>query len=500
MPLRRLREPPAWIPGLNPFALAGRAMRHFHPAAAPPLARANYRRELIATLFLPFALAAVEGGILGVIVKRYFSGLVDDGTLDGTLLDYAVAAVTAAPAFANITSFVFVRLAHGRDKVRSVNTLQLALAALIVLIAAAPRSSAGMFMTVGLGITARMCYAGVVTVRSAIWRANYPRHTRARLTGRFAAIQTLLTAMIGVCVGQVLELSHGMGQRLEAFAASADGGVVGAMISAASGTPWDPETWFFRLAIVGQITVSLVGVWWWSRVRVRGHAALLKTEREAEMQDRPSFNPFRLASILINDARFAGYMAAQFVMGAGNMMTFAVVVILTQDVFDLGYRDAMLATQVIPYLMIPLFVGAWSGLLDRWHVIRYRAVHSWVFVVMALLLAGAAYFEIAGLLFASAAVRGVGFSGGAIAWNLGHNDFARDDNAAQYMAVHVTLTGIRGLIAPFLGVAIYGWSVEHSPLGGATLFLISAVTIATGAIGFAVLDRVGTRENAAADV
>ena len=164
-------------------------------------------------------------------------------------------------------------------------------------------------------------------------------------------------------------------------------------------------------------------------------------------------------------------------------MTFAVIVLLTQDVFELNYRDAILATQVLPYVMIPIFVGAWSRLLDRWHVIQYRAVHSWVFVLMALLLAAAAHYEIALLLYAAAVVRGIGFAGGAIAWNLGHNDFARDDNAAQYMAVHVTLTGIRGLVAPFLGVALYDW------LGATTVFLIAASGIAAGAVGFGILTR-----------
>ena len=69
---------------------------------------------------------------------------------------------------------------------------------------------------------------------------------------------------------------------------------------------------------------------------------------------------------------------------------------------------------------------------------------------MAGLMFVSVWFELVWVMYAAVAVRGVAFAGGALAWNLGHNDFARDDNAAQYMAVHVTLTGIRGLAASFV--------------------------------------------------
>ncbi|MEM7623898.1 MAG: MFS transporter, partial [Planctomycetota bacterium] len=367
-----------------------------------------------------------------------------------TALNFAVAAVTAAPAAANIVSFLFVRLAHGRHKVRAVNALQVGMALVAACIAFAPKSLLGLGMAVACGVLARMCYAGIVTLRSAIWRANYPRHTRARLTGKIAAIQTLITAGVGVAIGQLLQLD---------------------------------EAWL-RIVIPTSAAFSLIGVVLWSRLRVRGHAALLKAERGAEGADRPSFNPAQMVSILIKDPRYALFMLAQFIMGTGNMMTFAVIVIITQERFDLGYRDAMLVTQVLPYIMIPLLVGPWSMLLDRWHIVQYRAVHSWVFVVMALVFAAAVHLETAALLYVAAILRGIGFSGGALAWNLGHNDFATDKNAPQYMAVHVTLTGVRGLVAPFLGVALYQYFETQTTLGGAALFILAGILIAIGAAIF----------------
>ena len=52
--------------------------------------------------------------------------------------------------------------------------------------------------------------------------------------------------------------------------------------------------------------------------------------------------------------------------------------------------------------------------------------------------------------------QGLHQGGGSLAWTLGHLDFSRRHDAELYMGVHVTLTGLRGLIAPFVGVALGG--------------------------------------------
>jgi hypothetical protein len=105
-------------------------------------------------------------------------------------------------------------------------------------------------------------------------------------------------------------------------------------------------------------------------------------------------------------------------------------------------------------------------------------------------------------------VMGAARSGGGLAWNIGHNDFAPSDRAGVYMGVHVTLTGIRGAFAPFLGMALYlGWSAREIPLVGVTLpawtgmgdglMLLSAALSGVSAIGFRRLQRLIERRSAA---
>ena len=77
-------------------------------------------------------------------------------------------------------------------------------------------------------------------------------------------------------------------------------------------------------------------------------------------------------------------------------------------------------------------------------------------------------------------MNGIVNGGGSLAWQLGHNDFAPRDQLAAYMGIHVTLTGVRGAFAPFLGMALYlGWSqgtVLPEVQGlGPYLFIVSAL-------------------------
>jgi hypothetical protein len=108
------------------------------------------------------------------------------------------------------------------------------------------------------------------------------------------------------------------------------------------------------------------------------------------------------------------------------------------------------------------------------------------------------------LLAAARLVLGVARGGGSIAWQLGHNHFAPPERAGLYMSVHVTLTGLRGLIAPFLGMWLYVGSAPRD-LAGIALpafpgvggwAMIGAAGISTlASLGFLGLHRRLARES-----
>ena len=88
------------------------------------------------------------------------------------------------------------------------------------------------------------------------------------------------------------------------------------------------------------------------------------------------------------------------------------------------------------------------------------------------------------LLWLAAICFGAATAGAHIGWNLGHNDFASLGKVQQYMGVNVTLTGMRGLLAPPLGAIVYTLLERRAPGAGRFALLLPLGLTLTGAIGF----------------
>lgn len=417
----------------------------------PAMARRNYRHELTAAFFLPFLLAVVDSAIIGVVVKNAYAGVVPE-----RLLNFVVALITASSAFSNIVSFVWVRLSHAKDKVRFINGLQVGMIALVALIGFMPRSEPGMWSLALLVLLARFCWAGFLTIRSTVWRQNYSRAVRARVTGKTATVQVATLALLGLGLGAAMDVN--------------------------------PAS--FRVLLPMGCVLSFVGVWSWSRVRLRGGPSLLAQEAASTRDgDGPSFNPAGMVKILAGDRMFAGYMLCMFVLGIGNLMQTPLLVVLLRDQFDMEYMGGIGITSSIPLAMMPVSIPLWARLLDRVHVIQFRRIHSWFFVASCGISTVAVHTGTPRLLYVSAVVQGLAFGGGALAWNLGHLDFAPAHRASAYMGVHVTLTGVRGLIAPFLSVGIYEMLGPRVTYAGTLAYGLCFALCLAGALGFQVLAR-----------
>lgn len=425
--------------------------------------RANYARELVSWMFLPLMLGAVEGGTMAIIVRKAFVG--GEGITD-RWLDWAVAAVTAAPNVANLTSFAWASLAHGKPKVKFIATLQMITAFLVAALALCPHNAAGLIALVLLVFAARTTWTGVITIRTAVWGNNYPRADRARIAGKMATVQSLALALVGFVIGVAMD--------------------------------WDEDAfhWLFPLMAVG----GLVGNAIYRKVRLRGQRRLARAELEGRATSRPSLNPVVILRVLRGDRAYRRFMSCMFVFGLGNLMLAAPLAIVLSDGFHVSYRDGILITSAIPLGLMPLAIPLWSRLLDRRHVVEFRAVHSWSFVLAAVLqFLGAWTLEI-GFFWAAAVANGIAYAGGVLAWNLGHHDFAPAHRDSEYMGVHVTLTGLRGLLAPFLAVFIYRYfdaRADGAAGGGFWVFGICVLLNLIGAVGFVRMRREMRRRAAA---
>ncbi|MEM1331292.1 MAG: MFS transporter [Planctomycetota bacterium] len=426
----------------RPLASVGRGL--------PFLARANYRLELTAAFFMPFVLSIFEGSVISVLVRIAYEGAVDQ-----LLLNKVSALLAVVPAVANLSSFVWVRLSHGKEKIRVLTRLQLAMIACVMLIGLAPVNTTGLVLTVIACIAARTCWAGVTTIRSTIWKQNYPDGARAQITGRFAMVTTLMVALLALGLGSLMK--------------------------------WDDRA--FRVLVPVGCVMGLVAVLFWKRVRVRGRRSLVEGELSTDARGGPSLNPWAMVRVLREDGRYAAFMTCQFLLGVGNITAMSLLAIILRETFDAGYLNSLMISTVITLAVMPLAIPLWARFLDGTHIVRFRSIHSWVFVLALGLFLVAARLELLWLMYVFALLKGIAFGGGVLAWTLGHLDFAPPEKASQYMGVHVTLTGVRGVVAWLGGV----WSYEalnRLQEGSGSWAIAGCLLLSSaGALGFVLMSR-----------
>lgn len=191
-----------------------------------------------------------------------------------------------------------------------------------------------------------------------------------------------------------------------------------------------------------------------------------------------------LRQILRADPGFRRYMFWMSLYGSGNLMLNALMVVLFTDRLHLSSTTQVLLLTALPLLLMPVFLPAWARLFDQGHVIEYRSRQCWALVAAMSVMGIAVVLRVPWLLWPGSVLLGLSYAGANLGWNLGHNDFATLGRAQHYMGVHVTLTGVRGLVAPPLGMLCYlGLESMRDGLGLIAL-VIPFVMVTAGAVGF----------------
>lgn len=404
--------------------------------------RPSFRAEKLTECTLPITLVLLEGGVVGVIAAKIYQ-----------VSPLILAIITAAPMFANLSSFAWNRIAAGRPKVSLACLIQAAVLVCVLAVALSPINDLGAVILVASMIASRILVAGLITVRSVIWSLNYARHERAQATGQLQMIASLVTVLIASCIGPLLDRYP------------------------------DSLSWLYAFGVV----TGVLGILFFRRVVVIGETAHLRQERETATQRQQSVGFF---TILREDRRFGSYQASMFAAGFGNMLIEAPLIFLITRELSASYAVSIGLTMVIPFAVSLLSLPLWARYLDRVHVAQFRARQSILWVLAQVLTLIGALLGSITWLAASRFVMGIARGGGSLAWQLGHNDFARSEQLSAYMGIHVTLTGVRGAIAPLLGMFLYTQLGGVNDGGaGAWVFAVAACVSALSGIGFNRLYR-----------
>lgn len=407
------------------------------------------RLEVTAWLLFAISLGAMEGGVVSVMVKTFYRN-----TVDALTLDYSVAVLVGAPLFAGITSLGWAAAGLRGQPSRLLVSLQVLCVMCLLLLAAAPRNVAGLAMVVTGAVSARLLWSGVLTLRTSVWRLCYGRERRAALAGRVVAVHYLAAATTGTLVGALVDRRPAALPSLYLLIAGL--GLAGALL-------------YRRLS------------------RAAGPEPVLETAAGEAGSRRGTLRT--AGAILREDPAYRRYLAWLFVLDTGVQMVPAPLLICLADRFSLAHIEQVLLITAMPMAVVPLAMPYFARRLSRDHVVRFRAFHSWSY-------AGALAFSVAGLalhaepcLWLGAALLGVGYAGGSLAWHLGHHDFATPAKAPHYMALNVTLNGLRGFLAPAAGVSLYRLTEHLLPGQGPLALLVPLGLTVWGASGFAALAR-----------
>ncbi len=412
-------------------------------------AEAAFRREIAPWALLGLTLGLVEGATAAVLIKKTFGHAADPW-----IVNLAVALVSGAPALSNVVSFAWANLAHGRARINLMVGLQAGFALLVGLLGVAPRALGGLAFAVASILVARVVWTGILTVRAAVWSANYPRASIGRYTGRIVIVSSLAVAAAAALAAWTLER-----QRVD-------------------------SRWLFGAGAAA----GLLAAWLYRRARVRREFVLLAEENAAVGRAEP-FSLGMLLEILRKDLHFREYMFWMGIYGGGNLMLTSQLVVIFSEQLHLspGLQIALLS--VVPLGTLPVFVPFWARMFDRGHIVEYRARQGWSLVLAVATLSLGTWLASVPMLWLGAVLLGAAYAGANLGWNLGHNDFASVGRAQHYMGVHVTLTGVRGAIGPPVGILIYQWLESWRPGFGLYSLVLPLIFVTIGAMGFSHMRR-----------
>ena len=446
----------------------------------PMGSRLTFRRELTQAVVWVIAAATANAQLAGLVAFEALGAS-----------QWLVGAITAAMAFANLLGFAWSYLA-ARWGLKLTLVWAMLLAAVVmasIAVTLGPIARHGPNWVFALQVTlCYVCFSGTMVTRTSLWRVNYPHRQRAQIAARFTIWWTVLIAVWVQIVGCYLDGFIPLPQA--SWLAWLGRDRISLMWLYGAG---DPTSYRFGCWVA--VAFGLVGGLLYLRVPVRrggryrlvsgvpttDRGDLVPPGRAWEAPVRPTGLFGGAWHVLRNDWRFRRYQCWQFVSGASTMIVQVPLLVLLHEKFASAIGSAAGVVVSAPFVMMLLVLPLWGRLFDRIDVCRFRTIQTSFWAAGRLVMAwGVATLSIGWVAVGAIISAGIGGGGGQLAWRMGHMQFARRHEDALYMGVHVTLTGLRGLVIPFAGIALFKLIDWH-------LFWLSALGQLAAIIGFATL-------------
>lgn len=256
---------------------------------------------------------------------------------------------------------------------------------------------------------------------SSLMQVNIGKDKRGKLFGYMNSVSTMASIIISFTAGKLLDIDDNMFRMLFAFA-----GIIG-----------------------------FVSMYFLSRIRFRKKLMIDGGLKSG------TFNilyPFRnMIHIYSNDRRYLFFEIAFFVYGMGFLVILPALPIYFVDIMEMDYSQISMAKGVIGQIFMVLIMPFVGSLHDRTNPVVFSAITFFIlafYPIILLLAPGNTMVNPVHVVYLGFLIYSFAMSAVIIVWNLGSIYFAGHRNSSDYQSIHVTMTGIRGLIAPLVGYAV----------------------------------------------
>jgi MFS transporter, DHA1 family, inner membrane transport protein len=351
------------------------------------------------------ASGALGTGLFTALVINFLPVIARREGADPLLL----AALAAGPFAANTLAIFFgFWVPPESHRVRFVSLLLLGGRALFLVGLVSSRPMSLLFMGLGMWLTMAL----VAPQQVDVWRGTYPQRLRARVLGYLRVLQTLATA-IGAPLGGMLIEMLGEGRMLS----------IGALL-------------------------GMLGAGGYSRVRSQPIAASQR------------FTPMASLRLLAEEPRYRRLVQAWVVWGLGSFMATPLYAIVLVDRFQASYAD----------IGVLQLVGSISGLLAYFALGHYLDRRGG-FAATPIGLLLVAMVPVVYLCAPNVSILAIGYillnvgnSASDLGWQVALISRVKDEHRLRYQAAHTSITGLRGVAAPFLGSLALGLGVDTGPV------------------------------------
>ncbi len=329
----------------------------------------------------------------------------------------------------------------------------LACGAMAALVAACVPTSAPALYAVAC-VLALATSSAAIPLMTQVYHDNYPAERRGKLYSRTFMLRIAAAVVFAFVAGQWLEPGFARLFPGSPLAAHADG-----LLGSVPGR--------FRWLIVAFALAFGIG------------AAAVRRIPSNPLPPAAGSHPLHALRYIREDRLFRQALVAWMLMGFANLAMLPMrVEYLGNPRYGLSKTAGQIAilTLVIPNLARLLLSPVWGFLFDRMNFFALRITLNIGFA-----LGIAAFFtgNHSWGLVVGAVIYGISNAGGDVAWGLWVTKFAPPERIADYMAIHTALTGLRGVVAPFVAFQIVQ---HHTPatmgwVSGAMILVASAILI-----------------------